>query len=382
MRKNLGLKLQITSMPAIHKQSRLIDTQKQLDELCNGLLDRPIIAMDTEFVRTQTYFAHLCLIQIATDAHLVYVDVLADLDCRPFVELLATGNSMKVIHAAKQDIEALYSTYGQIPGPIFDTQVAAGLLGFQPQIGYATLVEELLGIRLEKGQTRTDWSRRPLTAAQTDYALDDVLYLSEMHSILRKRLETGGRYTWALEDSAALTDSRLYDSPTEDAWQRLPGIAYLPVPVQSRARLLATWRENQARKLDRPRQWILADKVLLRIAEADPEDGSSLRQVSDLPAGVARKQGEALLEVLRQANDDVAQSRIEFRQQVKPPTPDQKALKRLAQIVHSTADELGISADLLATRRDLTALMRGQNDTRQLSGWRRDVIGQRLLAAV
>jgi len=369
-------------MPAINKQSRPIDTQTQLDELCDGLADQSIIAMDTEFVRTQTYFARLCLIQIATGSHLVYIDVLADLNTEAFRELLVSGKGLIVLHAAKQDLEAMYSTYGQLPEPVFDTQIAAGLLGYQTQIGYAGLVEELLGIRLKKGQTRTDWSRRPLTAAQTEYAIDDVLYLAELHSILRDRLEAAGRYTWALEDSHALTDPRLYDSRPEDAWQRLPGIAYMPVATQSRARQLATWRETQARKLDRPRQWILADKALLGIAETDPGSQKSLSQVSHLPAGVVRKQGEALLEVLRQANHDVAHNRIEFSQQPKPRAPDQKALKQLAEVVGSTADELGISAELLATRRDISALLRGHRDVRPLSGWRKAIIGDKLLETI
>lgn len=366
-------------MPANNNQSRVIDTQKQLDELCIGLADKSTIAIDTEFVRTQTYFAHLCLIQVATDEHLVYVDVLADLDAGPFMELLATGKCTKVLHAAKQDLEAMYLTYGRLPTPILDTQVAAGLLGHQPQIGYANLVHELLGIRLPKGQTRTDWSRRPLTAAQTEYAIDDVLYLGELHSMLRDRLETSGRYDWAIEDSLALTQPGQYDPAPEDAWQRLPGIAYMPIPVQSRARKLATWREQQARTHNRPRQWILADKVLLGIAETGPADQRELSRIPDLPAGVARKRGKALLEVLREADGDVAHERIEFRQQSKPRTPDQKALKRLAQVVRDTADELGISSDLLATRRDMTALLRGERDVRQLTGWRKAVIGERLL---
>lgn len=338
--------------------------------------------MDTEFVRTQTYFPRLCLIQIATEARLACIDILAELDTERFREILVHGKGLKILHAAKQDLEALYTTYGQIPEKIIDTQVAAGLLGHQPQIGYARLVEDLLGVRLEKGQTRTDWSMRPLTDAQTAYAIDDVLYLAEMHATLRDRLQSVGRYTWALEDSQALTDPQLYESPPEDAWQRLPGIAYMPVPTQSRARKLATWREMQARNLDRPRQWILADKVLLGMAETNPRDQAALDKVPNLPARVARKQGRALLEVLRQANDDVARARVDFSRQTKPRAPDHKVLKQLAQIVSSTADELGISAELLATRRDLAAILRGERGVRQLSGWRKSVVGDRLLEAI
>ena len=369
-------------MPAYNKQPRFIDTQKQLDALCDGLKDETIIAIDTEFVRTQTYFARLCLIQIATESHLVCIDVLADLNTAPFRELLTGGTSLKILHAAKQDLEAMHSTYDQLPEPIIDTQIAAGLLGHQTQIGYAKLVEELLGIQLEKGQTRTDWSRRPLTTAQTEYAIDDVLYLAEIHSILQSDLEAAGRYAWALEDSQCLTDRSLYESHPEDAWQRISSVAYLPVAIQSRARQLAAWRENQARKLDRPRQWILADKALLGIAEANPKDQTRLSQVPNLPSAIVRKQGKSLLEVVRQANQDVARDCIGFSQQSKPETPDKDTLKQLTSIVRDTADELGISPDLLATRRDIMALIRGHDDIRLLSGWRNAIIGDKLLEAL
>lgn len=369
-------------MPAYNKQTRLIDTQPQLDALCVELGERTVIAMDTEFVRTQTYFARLCLIQIATESHLVCIDVVADLNTRPFREILIGGTGLKTLHAAKQDLEAMYTSYGQLPEPIFDTQIAAGLLGHQPQIGYANLVEALLGIQLDKGQTRTDWSRRPLTTAQIEYAIDDVLYLNQLHSILQDKLEAAGRYAWVLEDSQRLTDRSLYEARAEDAWQRLSGLAYLPIAIQARARQLAAWREIRARKLDRPRQWILTDKALLGIAEANPEDQTGLSQLPGLPPAVARNQGKKLLEVLRQANHDVEDGCIDFSQQSKPEAPDKNAVKQLANIVRDTADELGISPDLLATRRDITALLRGHHNIKPLGGWRKAIIGARLLAAL
>lgn len=369
-------------MPAYNKQTRLIDTQHQLDALCAELGERTIIAMDTEFVRTQTYFARLCLIQIATESRLVCIDVLADLNTGPFREILIDGTGLKILHAAKQDLEATYTTYGQLPEPIFDTQIAAGLLGHQPQIGYANLVEALLGIQLDKGQTRTDWSRRPLTIAQIEYAIDDVLYLNQLHSILQDKLEAAGRYAWVLEDSQRLTESSLYEVRAEDAWQRISGLAYLPIAIQARARQLAAWRETRARKLDRPRQWILADKALLGIAEANPGDQTSLSQLSEVPPAVARNQGKTLLDLLRQANHDVEDGCIDFSQQSKPETPDKNAVKQLTNIVSETADELGISPDLLATRRDITALIRGDHDIKPLSGWREAIIGARLVAAL
>ena len=369
-------------MPAIDSQSCLIDKQAPLEELCGQLAKRPIIAMDTEFVRTQTYFARLCLVQVATDDRIACIDLLAGLDTTDFCESLTAPDGLKILHAAKQDLEAWHSTYDRLPAPIFDTQIGAGLLGHAPQVGYARIVEDMLGIQLKKGQTRTDWSRRPLTAAQSDYAVDDVRYLQELHARQREQLENAGRYAWALEDSESLTDTGLYESRPADAWRRLPKIAYMPVPMQSRARRLAVWREQQAKKADRPRQWILSDKALLDMAENDPRDQRALSRTSDLPPGVVRKRGKALLEVIRRANEDVANDRVEFEQLAKPRPPDPKKLGRLAQIVSQTAEELGITAEILATRRDLTAILRGQHDVRPLFGWRKTILGDRLLEAV
>jgi ribonuclease D len=369
-------------MPAFPDEPRVIDSQAQLDELCEGLTGKTVIAIDTEFVRTDTYFPRLCLIQAAAGSDLACVDVLADLDTGPLRQFLTSGDSLKVFHAAKQDLEAFYSAYGDLPAPIIDTQIAAALIGRQAQIGYGNLVEDILGIKLAKGQTRTDWSRRPLTAAQMEYAADDVRYLPELLEKLRESLESSGRYDWTLEDSAALVDPKLYVWPPDEAWQRMPGIAFMPPPPQARARRLAAWRERRARDSNRPRGWILADKVLIAIADANPPDEAALGDLPGLPAGVHRKQGRAILGEIHRANEDLENGRIEINQVRKPAPPDPKALKRLAGIVGDKASELDVAPELLSTRRDLAALLRGEQDVRALAGWRRSIIGEALLQAL
>jgi len=360
----------------------LIDDQAELKELCDSLKDRSLIAVDTEFNRTDTYRPRLCLVQLAADDRVASVDLLADLDIAPLRALLTAERPVKVFHAAKQDQEALYLNCGFVAMPVFDTQIGGGLLGYPPQAGYATLVESLLGIRLEKGETRTDWSRRPLSTAQLSYAADDVRHLPALYAALMERLTGAGRLEWAEEDSAALLDPSQYATAPGEAWQRLPGIRYLPVDQQARARRLAAWRESRAIATDRPRQWILGDKALQAIARADPGDERALAALPDVPAGIARRQGRKIIAELARANRCVAEGRAVFQQEDKPPSPDRARMKTLGAVLRDTADALGIAPEILATRKELTAILRGSKDLRPLSGWRSAVIGEKLLAAL
>jgi ribonuclease D len=363
----------------------LLDEQAPFDEFCGAMADRgrqASVACDTEFARTNTYWPTLCLVQVALGENIVCLDVLAVGDLSVFQQALAADNGPWIFHAAKQDLEAMHSTLTTVPSRIIDTQVAAGLLGHAPQIGYGNLVEELLGIRLAKGETRTDWSRRPLTPAQLAYAADDVEHLPAVNEILLERLEAAGRLEWAEEDCAALLVTEQYESQPDLAWQRLPRIQYLPVAVQARARRLAAWREARATSRNRPRKWILDDKPLLQIAHANPASTADLAGIRDLPPAVIRNSADALLEQCRQANADVGNGDIDFTQQAKPAAPEENAVKKLSAIVRATAKELELAPELLATRKELNGLLRGRRDVRSLSGWRRKVIGERLLEAL
>lgn len=363
--------------------TQLIDSQPQLDELCDILADIAgyPLACDTEFVRTQTYWPNLCVIQLGFRGRQAAVDALADLDTSALRQQLLRRADFEIWHAAKQDLEALWATYRELPRFVFDTQIAAGLLGLQPQIGYAGMVRELLGIELPKDQTRTDWARRPLSGAQLSYALDDVAHLHELFDIVRERLDTLGRFEWAREDCAELLDVSLYELPAEEAWRRLSGVPYLPAPVQARARRLASWREDRARRIDRPRQWVLADKALLAIAHENPSGPEGLSRIDGVPPGVARKQGKAIVDVIRRASADVGSGAWEIEQQTMPAPPDKLQVRRLSALVRTTADSLGLAPELLATRRDIAGILAGRGECRALRGWRRDVIGERLLEA-
>lgn len=364
------------------EHGRLIDRQPQLDAASARIIGQDELPIDTEFARTNTYRPRLCLIQVGVPGEVFCADMLAPLDFAALWAGIAAPTALKIMHAAKQDMEVLLLQFGGLPGPIFDTQIGAGLLGHPPQAGYASLVEAELGVRLDKSQTRTDWTRRPLTAAQIDYATNDVAHLPELARRLRRKLVDLGRETWALDDSAALLDPAQYVVRPDIAWERLAGIAHQPVAVQARARRLAAWREQRADQADRPRQWILSDQALTALASAGPTSLAGIEALDVMPPAVVRNSGAAILAELHQAAADLADGSLTLTQQSRPGVPDTAHLKRLGAVVQEIATKLGVAPEILATRGDLTALLRGAREVRPLRGWRRAVVGEALLTAL
>jgi ribonuclease D len=362
-------------------EASLVTSQSALDAAVFRMQGARRLALDTEFLRERTYFPQLCLVQIATDADCFLVDPLAGLDLAPLYGLLADRSRPKILHSARQDLELLSLATGSVPGPLFDTQIAAALLGLMPQVGYAEIVARRLGHSIDKRQTRTDWSRRPLSAEQLAYAADDVRHLLELHSQLEQELESKGRRAWLDEESVALEDPSLYRTEPDAAWRRLKGLGRLRPREQVVARALAGWREERAIASDKPRGWILSDETLLAIVNAAPRSIEDLEQVRSLPPAVVRKRGEellALVEAARTAPVDGTMSPAPQR-----PTPEQQALaSRLMQVVREEAEKLGISAEVLATRRDIDALAQGSRDVAPLRGWRGEVLGAKLRAAL
>ena len=332
-------------------------------------------------MRESTYFPKLCLIQAATAAHCVLIDPLANLDLQPLWNFLNDRARIKVLHAARQDLEVLSLAMRGSPlqGPIFDTQIAAALLGHPAQIGYAALVAERLGTTLDKGHTRTDWSRRPLSPEQLKYAEDDVRYLVPLYIDLRDALQQAGRTQWLYEDTGEFEDPALHRTEPEAAWKRLKGLDRLRPEQRATARLLAQWREETAIKHDKPRGWILADETLRELAERMPSTIAALETINTLPAGVVRKRGEELLALIERGRDLGAS---EPAMNIPPrPEPQQVALvTKLMNFARAQAEALKVSPELLATRRDVEQLVFSRRTDRIGSGWRKEVIGDRLIA--
>ena len=270
----------------------------------------------------------------------------------------------------------MFQATGMLPERIFDTQVAAALLGHAPQLGYGALVSELFGVKLEKTHTRADWSRRPLAPELLHYAAEDVAYLLPACSLLSERLAAEGRLQWAEEDSMNLLDESLYSPDPAAAVARLKAARHLRGRARRAAEMLAEWREREALRLDRPRQWILKDAALLDMAVAGPANDAALARTVDLPPKTARRAGNELLAILAEAraNPDAA-----YEPPRRPDETEQKRLKPMLAMVAGVSRELGIQPEVVSSRKDLTAALHGERRLRVFKGWRRDLVGQRLL---
>jgi ribonuclease D len=351
-----------------------IDRSEQLAALARALESQTSIGVDTEFLRERTFFPKLCLLQLSAAGQVWLVDTLRVGSLEPLMPSLTAARSRKLIHAARQDLEAVYLTSKHVVSPVFDTQIAAACIGLKPQVGYAELVKTLLDATIPKGQTRTDWSMRPLTRAQLEYAADDVLHLEAIAIELTGRLRALGREHWVREDCLGLEDISLYEPDAAFAWARLRGIGQLAPAPRARARIIAVWREKAARERDLPRAWILSDAAIFSIAEANPTTAAQLDTVQPLN----EKLGSTLLAALNGSSSAVLTD-LEPSHDSRP-TPAQKTLlDRLIQIVDARAAELQVSPEILAPRGELKALAMGKRDSHALVGWRRQEIGMRLL---
>lgn len=358
----------------------LIDGAEKLSELLGGLDAGAGWALDTEFVRERTYYPRLCLVQAAIGGEIVLVDPLRIADDELLRRFLSASRAPHVVHAARQDVEVLLPVTGEPLAPLLDTQVAAALLGFPSQVGYGELVRQVLGVELKKGHARTDWAARPLKLEQLEYAADDVRYLLPVAEELQSRLERAGRSAWLAEDCALLSDPALYRTEPADAWRRLKGLDRMRPEEYAVACALAEWREERAIRRNLPRGWVLPDEALREVARLRPGSAAELRRVAALPGGGAYKLADELLEQVRLA---ASRPTPEVPAGAERLTPEQQdAVRRLQAALQETASSVGVGGEVLATRRDLAAIVRGERDVAPLQGWRREVVGERLLAAL
>jgi len=356
----------------------MITDREGLEELAQRLKVAPAIALDTEFLRERTYRAELCLLQIADAQGALCVDPLAVPDLAALHAVLG-GAGVKVLHACRQDIEVLLPTAGFVT-PVFDTQIAAALVGMPAQIGYAELVRRVTGRELSKAHTRTDWSRRPLSPEQLDYALDDVRYLLPIREHLVLELTRLGRMPWLEQELAELEDPADYAVDPQQAWLRIRAFKGLDPDRSRLAQTLAAWRERRADERNRPRGWILDDAVLRDIVVRVPRNLEELSGLADMQPAFIKHNGAELLALIESAQMPQGLPRVNSRG---APDPQKTALvKKLSALHQAVATEYNLPPEILATRRDLEQLADGQRDGAVMSGWRREVIGERLLAAL
>ncbi len=356
----------------------LITETSDLEEFVQALSESSWVAIDTEFMREKTYHPQLCLIQLATLEHIGCVDPLALGDLSRLITLLNDPGVLKVFHAASQDMEVLYHVTGKVPAPVFDTQIAASLLGHGEQIGYANLVQNVLNHELDKTQARTDWSRRPLQTAQLVYARDDVRYLAQMFVLLREELSDAGRLEWLQPEMDALSRPENYRPDPEGAWRRVGGHKRMKSKELAVLRELAAWRENEALALDRPRRWILSDDVLVAVARARPSDRRTLQDLRGFPKSLRDQQVDTFLEAVQKGDAAPKESWPE----VVRPRSLTEAEEVLADMALALLRELArlqrVGPEAVGSRRDVIALIRGEDTATLARGWRRQVAGLEL----
>jgi len=275
-----------------------IDKDKSLRQMCAQLRERRWLAVDTEFERVNTYYPQWCLLQMNDGVTTALIDTLAIGDLGPVYDLLYDTAIVKVFHAARQDLELFFHVRGNLPGPLFDTQIAAALLGYDRQIGYAALVQEVLGVELGRTQARTDWKRRPLHRRQLRYATDDVLYLGRLYKNLRIRLQQSDQLEAFEAAVTALENPHLYEPGLATMWKKIRESNRLKGESLAVLQRLAAWREQTARDENLPRKWILPDRTLVEISRRKPHNRALLSQISGMRQQVLERHGAALLDII------------------------------------------------------------------------------------
>lgn len=356
---------------------RVITTTKELSELASRLGAHDYVAVDTEFVREHTFWPKLCLIQLAGPQDEAIVDPLAPgMDLKPFYELMGNERTVKVFHAARQDVEIVWTQARLIPHPIFDTQVAAMVCGFGESVSYVNLVKQITGRDLDKSSRFTQWASRPLSRDQLTYALADVTHLRDIYKRLAEELASTGRTGWLDEEMAELIDPATYETQPEDAWKRLK------LRVKNRRSLavlieLAAWRERMAQSLDRPRARVLRDEQLYDIANHAPADAAKLAQLRTLNEGFARSQhAKDILAAVRRGLDRDPKS-LPVVHSGYALSADKAALVDLMRVLlKACAARHRVAPRLIADTDDLERIaVEDKPDVPALKGWRYDLFG-------
>ena len=352
-----------------------------LRELVEQLRSAPAVAIDTEFMRERTYFARLCLIQLASDDVAAIVDPLAIDDLSPLKELLTDPKVVKVFHAGSQDLEIFYRIFGVATAPVFDSQVAATLAGFPQQVGYGALVKDVMGVTLDKGDTYTDWAKRPLSATQVEYALNDVRYLTEIRRRLLSEMEREGRIDWLAADFSRLEDPATYEVVPRELWRRVKRVSSLNRRQLAVAREVAAWREEEAQRRDVPKRWVVGDESIIEIARRAPKTADELLAIRGVADKIGRGAQQGLLSAVA-AGVAVSDADLPSLEKRRRPVGDvDGAVDLMIALVRLRAREHGVAMPLMASRDDLERLAAGEKEASPLlEGWRKKMVGDELVA--
>ncbi len=360
---------------------QMITTTAALAEACARFSTHPFVTVDTEFLRDATYYPKLCLLQMASPEEALLVDPLAPgLDLAPFFALMANPQVEKVFHAARQDLEIIWTLGRLIPKPLFDTQIAAMVCGYGDSVGYEQLVNDFARARVDKSSRFTDWSRRPLSEAQLAYALSDVTHLRVVYQGLKAELEASGRSSWLAEEMALLSAPSTYETHPREAWMRLRGRVRKPRELAILIEL-AAWRETEAQARDIPRQRVMKDDALMDIVQRAPRDEQALSELRSLPRGFERsRSGAEVLEAVRRALE-VDPRTLPKLDRDGPRGGNGAVLDLLKVLLKAVCDAEKVAPKIIATVDDLEAIAADDDaSVPALTGWRRALFGEKALA--
>lgn len=355
---------------------QMVTTSQALKECCNELANSHFLALDTEFLREKTYFPKLALIQIANESSTYVIDPLAIENLDDFFTLVNNPDITKVLHSARQDYEIFFNLQGHLPKPIFDTQVAASLLGHGEQIGYANLIKSLLDIDVDKSQTRTDWTKRPLNNKQLDYAASDVIHLAKVYPMMLEKLDKLNRTNWLDDDFTQLTNEDTFQADKRSMWKKIKSANRLPSQKLSIVQELADWRETQAILQDRPRKHVLSDESIVDIANQQPDTISSIREIRQINPRLKEPDFKQLLACVQTGLNKPESDWPKFARKHKPSMEQSAIVDILSVIVQISAAENQISPAFICNKKDLVKIVCGDSDSPLYQGWRKQLVGE------
>lgn len=352
-----------------------ISTYEELSAFCERAARFNAIAVDTEFLRERTYHPRLCLVQVATPDECVVIDVIAIDNLAPLAILMRDEGTVKVFHACSQDMEVLNYTLGALPAPIFDTQIAAAFLGERMQTSYNGMVHAFCGVTLPKSESLTDWSRRPLTPEQIEYALDDVRYLINAYDVIMERLDESGRASWVLDEIRPLTDRSHYVVDRRVAFKRVKRVNSLTRRQLAVARELAAWREARAEYSNIPRKWLMSDEVLIALSKRPPHDAASLRRVRGTEQ-LSDADVAGALSVIARGESCPADKYPFIARTHKPASPElESVIDLMYALIRLVGERSGVATAMIASRDDLVDYVDRPQDSPLREGWRFELVG-------
>ncbi len=373
-------------MAAANDQVTYLRKTSEIEQFADEARAEGLIALDAEFIRERTYYPQLALIQVATTERSVLIDPVEGADLTAIEDLVLDPDVMKLLHAASQDLEIFYYRTGEIPRNIFDTQIAGALCGLGHQSSYAAMIERTTGVTLKKGESYTDWLRRPLSKKQEQYALDDVRYLHRAYEELKERLLNLGRLSWAIEEMVRYEDRGYYDTPAATLFRKVKRFGTLDPKGLAVLRELAVWREDEAKERDKPRRSIVADETLVEIARAAPRSADDLSRMRGLHPREAKRSAPGILKIVEKGLAVASEERPKVGKKERL-TPEGEAMVDLLQaVLRALCRVVEVAPPVVANAKDVENLVRehfqgGCDDSEcaLLTGWRRELVGDELV---